>query len=170
MSIAFLPCRNLSLIGRADDVLRDNLKPTGMQPMKMSPLSMSITDWSQITLSEYPSEKGGARLRTCTFGDIRVRMVDRRESLYYSILIKSCYGRIWEIPEDAFWISSNILAMRKDSKVDIAHTHFRRHSIVVTRGLQRQPHDEPDNPQNENRHGCSCVGILVGLDFFERRN
>jgi hypothetical protein len=76
MSIAFLPCRDLSLIGRADDVLRDNLKPTGMQPMKMSPLSMSITDWSQITLSEYPSEKGGARLRTCTFGDIRVRMVE----------------------------------------------------------------------------------------------
>jgi hypothetical protein len=107
-------------------------------------------------------------LRSSTAGRVSQ---DRRESLYYSILNKSCYGRIWEIPEDAFWISpNNILAMRKDSKVDIAHTHFRRHSIVVTRGLQRQPHDEPNNPQNENRHGYSCVGILVALDFFERRN
>ena len=44
--------------------------------MKISPLSMSITDWSQVTLSECPGEKGRARFMTCTFGEIRVRMVE----------------------------------------------------------------------------------------------
>ena len=44
--------------------------------MNMLPLSMSITDWSQVTPSEHPGEKGLALWRTRTFGDIRVRMVE----------------------------------------------------------------------------------------------
>ena len=44
--------------------------------MKISPLPMSITDWTQLTLSEHPGERGLALWRTQTFGDIRVRMVE----------------------------------------------------------------------------------------------
>jgi hypothetical protein len=44
--------------------------------MKMTYLPMSITDWSQVTPSEHPGEKGAAYWRTRTFGDIRVRMVE----------------------------------------------------------------------------------------------
>ena len=42
----------------------------------MPPLAMSITDWSEVTPSEHPGEKGKARWRARTFGDIRVRMVE----------------------------------------------------------------------------------------------
>ncbi len=44
--------------------------------MNMPSLEMSITDWSQVTPSEHPGERGLARWRTRTFGDIRVRMVE----------------------------------------------------------------------------------------------
>lgn len=44
--------------------------------MKMPPLPMSITDWSQVEPSEHPGDAGRALWRTRQFGDIRVRMVD----------------------------------------------------------------------------------------------
>jgi hypothetical protein len=44
--------------------------------MKMLPLPMSITDWSQVPPSELRGETGFALWKTQTFGDIRVRMVE----------------------------------------------------------------------------------------------
>ncbi len=44
--------------------------------MKMAWLQMSITDWSEVTPSEHPGQRGLALWRTRTFGDIRVRMVE----------------------------------------------------------------------------------------------
>jgi hypothetical protein len=44
--------------------------------MKMNPLPMSITDWTQIAPSEHPGDTGHALWRTRNFSDIRVRMVD----------------------------------------------------------------------------------------------
>jgi hypothetical protein len=37
---------------------------------------MSVTDWSTITPSEHPGEKGIALWRTRSFGDLRVRMLE----------------------------------------------------------------------------------------------
>lgn len=37
---------------------------------------MSRTDWQQIAPTEHPGERGVARWRTQTHGDIRVRMVE----------------------------------------------------------------------------------------------
>jgi hypothetical protein len=44
--------------------------------MKIPPLPMSITDWSQVPPAEHPGETGVALWKTRTFGDIRVRMVE----------------------------------------------------------------------------------------------
>jgi hypothetical protein len=44
--------------------------------MKIPPLPMSITNWSEVPLCEHPGEKGVALSRTRTFGDLRVRLVD----------------------------------------------------------------------------------------------
>lgn len=44
--------------------------------MKMIPLGMSITDWSQVPTTEHPGDKGHATWKTQTFNDIRVRMVE----------------------------------------------------------------------------------------------
>ena len=44
--------------------------------MKMLPLPMSITDWTQVIPSEHPGDQGRALWRTRTFDDIRVRMVE----------------------------------------------------------------------------------------------
>jgi len=44
--------------------------------MNMSPLPMSITDWSQVSPTEHPGDQGNAIWRTRTFADIRVRMVE----------------------------------------------------------------------------------------------
>jgi hypothetical protein len=45
-------------------------------PLSELPPQCPLRDWSQGTLSECSGEKGRARLRTCTFGDIRVRTVE----------------------------------------------------------------------------------------------
>jgi len=37
---------------------------------------MSVTDWSKVTPSQHPGEKGIALWKTRTFADIRVRMVE----------------------------------------------------------------------------------------------
>jgi hypothetical protein len=44
--------------------------------MKMTPLAMSITDWSQVPATEHPGDVGTAIWKTKTFNDIRVRMVE----------------------------------------------------------------------------------------------
>src|SRR5512146_3171779 len=44
--------------------------------MKMPPVAMSVTDWSQVPATEHPGDPGQALWRTRTFGDIRVRMVE----------------------------------------------------------------------------------------------
>lgn len=44
--------------------------------MKMPPMPMSITDWSEVALTEHVGEQGTATWRTKTFGDLRVRMVE----------------------------------------------------------------------------------------------
>ena len=42
----------------------------------MTPLPMSITDWTQIAPSKHPGETGCALWKKQSFGDIRVRMVE----------------------------------------------------------------------------------------------
>jgi hypothetical protein len=44
--------------------------------MKMPPMPMSITDWSQVEVTTHAGQTGVARWRTRSFGDIRVRMVE----------------------------------------------------------------------------------------------
>lgn len=44
--------------------------------MKMTPLAMSITDWTQVPITEHPGDAGQALWRTRNFNDIRVRMVE----------------------------------------------------------------------------------------------
>lgn len=44
--------------------------------MRIPPLPMSITDWTEVTLAEHPGENGRALWRSQTFGDMRVRMVE----------------------------------------------------------------------------------------------
>ena len=44
--------------------------------MKMPPMPMSITDWTEVAYTEHPGEEGTATWRTKNFGDIRVRMVE----------------------------------------------------------------------------------------------
>jgi len=44
--------------------------------MKMPPLSMSITDWTQVDPTTHPGDVGSALWRTKNYGDLRVRMVE----------------------------------------------------------------------------------------------
>jgi hypothetical protein len=44
--------------------------------MQMNGIPFGITDWSSIEPSYHEGETGKAIWRTCTFGDIRVRMVE----------------------------------------------------------------------------------------------
>lgn len=44
--------------------------------MKMTPLPMSITDWSQVESTEHPGDVGTAIWKTRNFNEIRVRMVE----------------------------------------------------------------------------------------------
>lgn len=44
--------------------------------MQITDLPFGTTDWAAIEPTEHPGEVGTARWRTCTFGPIRVRMVE----------------------------------------------------------------------------------------------
>ncbi|MDQ2187763.1 DHCW motif cupin fold protein [Alcaligenaceae bacterium A4P071] len=44
--------------------------------MQMSDIPFGTTDWSQIAPTEHAGDTGMAYWRTCTFGGIRVRMVE----------------------------------------------------------------------------------------------
>jgi hypothetical protein len=44
--------------------------------MQMPATAMSITDWSEVPVSEHPGETGVAIWRTMNFGELRVRMVE----------------------------------------------------------------------------------------------
>jgi hypothetical protein len=44
--------------------------------MLIDAIPFGTTDWSTVPRVEYRGERGWAVWRTCTFGDIRVRMVD----------------------------------------------------------------------------------------------
>ncbi|MBZ5605217.1 MAG: DHCW motif cupin fold protein [Acidobacteriia bacterium] len=44
--------------------------------MKMAPLPMSVIDWEKVAPERHPGETGLALWRTCTFGDLRIRMVE----------------------------------------------------------------------------------------------
>ena len=44
--------------------------------MHMTEIPFGITDWATIDPIEHPGETGVATWRTCTFGTIRVRMVE----------------------------------------------------------------------------------------------
>src|SRR6266496_370522 len=44
--------------------------------MKMTPLSMSVTDWNEIAPTRHAGETGFALWRTQTFDDIRVRRIE----------------------------------------------------------------------------------------------
>jgi len=44
--------------------------------MQISELPFGTTDWSSITPTEHPGERGVAHWRTRNFGSIRVRMVE----------------------------------------------------------------------------------------------
>jgi hypothetical protein len=44
--------------------------------MEMNNIPFGTTDWSRIEASEHPGVTGLATWRTCTFGSIRVRMVE----------------------------------------------------------------------------------------------
>jgi hypothetical protein len=44
--------------------------------MKMTPLPITVTEWTEVEPSEHPGDRGVAFWRTKEFGDIRVRMVE----------------------------------------------------------------------------------------------
>ena len=44
--------------------------------MHMSGIPFGTTDWSALTPSQHPGETGTALWRTCSFGELRVRMVE----------------------------------------------------------------------------------------------
>jgi len=44
--------------------------------MQMDDIPFGITDWEKIPKIEYPGHSGMARWRTCSFGPLRVRMVE----------------------------------------------------------------------------------------------
>ena len=44
--------------------------------MELTGIPFGTTDWSRVTPTEHPGETGTAYWRTCTFGSIRVRMVE----------------------------------------------------------------------------------------------
>lgn len=44
--------------------------------MQMDDIAFGITDWQRIPAIEHPGQSGTARWRTCTFGEVRVRMVE----------------------------------------------------------------------------------------------
>jgi hypothetical protein len=43
--------------------------------MHMSSIPFGVTDWSQVPSTEHPGTHGTAYWQTCTFSDIRVRVV-----------------------------------------------------------------------------------------------
>lgn len=44
--------------------------------MQIQHIPFGTTDWSAVTPTEHPGERGTARWRTQRFGDVRVRMVE----------------------------------------------------------------------------------------------
>ena len=44
--------------------------------MRIDDVSFGTTDWAQVPIVEHAGEVGTARWRTCTFGEVRVRMVE----------------------------------------------------------------------------------------------
>lgn len=44
--------------------------------MQMHDIPFGVTDWNMIAVTEHKGDTGMAYWRTCTFGDIRVRMVE----------------------------------------------------------------------------------------------
>ena len=44
--------------------------------MLMTEIPFGVTDWSKVPKTEHPGERGTAHWRTCTFGGIRVRIVE----------------------------------------------------------------------------------------------
>jgi quercetin dioxygenase-like cupin family protein len=44
--------------------------------MQMDNIAFGITDWQRIQAIEHPGQSGTAHWRTCTFGEVRVRMVE----------------------------------------------------------------------------------------------
>ena len=44
--------------------------------MQISDIPFGVTDWSEIQTTEHKGETGVAYWKTCTFGTLRVRMVD----------------------------------------------------------------------------------------------
>jgi hypothetical protein len=44
--------------------------------MEINGIAFGTTDWASIPRSEHPGETGNAYWKTCTFGSIRVRMVE----------------------------------------------------------------------------------------------
>lgn len=44
--------------------------------MKIPVLPFTVTDWSDVPVTEHPGETGTALWRTFSIGDLRVRMVD----------------------------------------------------------------------------------------------
>jgi hypothetical protein len=44
--------------------------------MRLSDVPFGSIDWAEVARTEHPGETGMSWWRTCTFGDIRVRMVE----------------------------------------------------------------------------------------------
>ena len=44
--------------------------------MEIHGIPFGITDWSGVETTEHKGERGTATWRTCTFGDIRVRLIE----------------------------------------------------------------------------------------------
>ena len=47
-----------------------------MGSMQMENIPFGITDWERIPIVEHPGRNGTALWRTCTFGEVRVRLVE----------------------------------------------------------------------------------------------
>jgi hypothetical protein len=83
-----------------------------------------------------------------------------------NFVTKAQFKREWA---RAMRFSPPLVATQKEGEVDIAANRLSA-SYFRCGPCKLQGHDEHDKPQNENRHGHSCVVILAGLDLFERRN
>lgn len=44
--------------------------------MQLNDIAFGVTDWERIEAIEHPGQSGTAHWRTCTFGEVRVRMVE----------------------------------------------------------------------------------------------
>ena len=93
-------------------------EPATIQDMKLANMPASMTDWSNMTPSEYPGESGVAIMRTRKFGELQLRLVEYSASylgdhwcrkghvifvLAGQMFIEHEDGTTWNLTEGTSW-------------------------------------------------------------------